>query len=92
MIVSYRRKGLDALYGTASTKGVQAAHGPKLLRILAALDTAARAHELNQPAFRLHPLKGELRGRWAIWVSGNWRVTFRFAGTNVELLDDEDYR
>lgn len=91
MIISYRHKGLDALYRTGTTKGVQAAHVPKLLRILAALDTAVGPNELDQPAFRLHPLKGELRGRWAIWVNGNWRVTFRFKGSHVELLDYEDY-
>jgi toxin HigB-1 len=62
-----------------------------LARILAALDAAAEPEELSLPAFRLPPLKGRLKGHWAIWVSGNWRVTFRFRGADVELVDYLDY-
>lgn len=47
--------------------------------------------ELNQPGYKLHPLNGELKGRWSVWVNGNWRVTFRFVGTDVELVDYQDY-
>lgn len=49
------------------------------------------ADDLDLPAFRLHPLKGRLLGYWSIWVNGNWRVTFRFAGADVELVDYLDY-
>jgi len=87
VITSFRHKGLEAFYLTGSTRGIQAAHAAKLARILAALDAAAEPGELNLPAFRLHPLKGRLKGHWAIWVSGNWRVTFRFRGADVELVD-----
>jgi proteic killer suppression protein len=91
MIVSFRHAGLETLYQTGSTKGVQAAHARKLTRILAALDAAAAPNDLNQPGYRLHPLKGDRRGFWSIWVNGNWRVTFRFVGMDVELVDYEDY-
>lgn len=91
MIVSFRHKGLETLYRTGSARGVQAAHASKLKRILAALDTAATATELNQPGYKLHPLKGSLKGHWSIWVSGNWRVTFRFVGADVELVDYQDF-
>jgi proteic killer suppression protein len=47
--------------------------------------------DLDIPGFRLHPLKGRLRGHWSIWVSGNWRVTFRFIETDIELVDYLDY-
>ncbi|MHB1618164.1 MAG: type II toxin-antitoxin system RelE/ParE family toxin [Metallibacterium sp.] len=70
---------------------MQAAHVAKLGRILAALDAATAPAELNQPGYKLHPLKGELKGRWSVWVNGNWRVTFRFVGTDVELVDYQDY-
>lgn len=43
------------------------------------------------PGWHLHPLKGDLRGCWAIAVNGNWRLTFRFVGADVELLDYQDY-
>lgn len=91
MIVSFRHKGLELLFRTGSTKGVQGAHGAKLLRILAALDVAAGPDDLTLPAFKLHPLKGKLKGHWSIWVNGDWRVTFRFVGTDVELVDYLDY-
>ncbi|MHB8311321.1 MAG: type II toxin-antitoxin system RelE/ParE family toxin [Metallibacterium sp.] len=70
---------------------MQAAHVAKLGRILAARDAATAPAELNQPGYKLHPLKGELKGRWSVWVNGNWRVTFRFVGTDVELVDYQDY-
>lgn len=91
MIVSFRHKGLETLYLTGSTRGVQAAHARKLNLILTALDGAAEPNDLAVPAFRLHSLKGELKGHWAIWVNGNWRVTFRFIGSDVELVDYQDY-
>ena len=91
MIVGFRHKGLEALYRTGSTRGVQAAHALKLMRILAAIDAAGAPTDLNLPGYKLHPLKGELRGHWSIWVNGNWRVTFRFVGADVEFVDYQDY-
>lgn len=91
MIIGFRHKGLKLLYQTGSTKGINAAHKPKLLSILAALDVATSPEELALPSYRLHPLKGEMKGHWSIWVNGNWRVTFRFEGADVELVDYQDY-
>ena len=91
MIISFRHKGLEAFYRTGSTKGIQAAHGAKLEMILVMLDAAAKPQELNLPALRLHPLKGDLKGHWSVSVSGNWRVTFRFVGADVELVNYQDY-
>jgi len=91
VIVSFRHKGMRLLYETGSAKGVQAAHKMKLLRILAAIDVAVAPAELTLPAYRLHPLKGDMAGHWSIWVNGNWRVTFRFVGADTELVDYQDY-
>jgi proteic killer suppression protein len=91
MMISFRHKGLEVLYRTGSARGIQAAHAPKVLRILAALDAASSPTELNQPSYKLHPLKGELKGYWSAWVNGNWRITFRFVGADVELVDYQDY-
>ena len=55
------------------------------------LDAAATPAELNQPGYKLHPLKGTLKGHWSVWVSGNWHVTFRFVGADVELVDYQDH-
>ncbi|GLS18293.1 protein killer protein [Labrys miyagiensis] len=91
MIVSFRHKGLEALYRTDSTRGVQAAHANKLRRILGSLDVAVEPADMDVPGFKLHSLKGDLRGHWSVWVNGNWRVTFRFVGADVELVDYQDY-
>jgi len=59
--------------------------------LLTALDTAQSIDDMNIPGFRLHPLKGPKRGRWAIWVNENWRLTFEFINGEVHILDYEDY-
>jgi proteic killer suppression protein len=92
MITGFRHKGLEAFYRAGTTRGIQAAHAAKLGRILAMLDVAAGTEDLNIPSFKLHQLKGELKGYWSIWVNGNWRVTFRFVGVDVELVNYVDYR
>jgi proteic killer suppression protein len=59
-------------------------------RILTVLDSAEGPQALNIPRYRLHPLKGELKGLWAVTVRANWRIIFRFEGNNafdVELID-----
>lgn len=91
MIIGFRHKGLEAFYKTGSTRGIRAAHKKKLGMILAMLDVAKSPQELNQPGLRLHPLKGDMKDYWSVWVNGNWRVTFRFAGIDVELVDYLDY-
>ena len=58
---------------------------------LAALDSALKIEDIDLPGYRLHSLKGDKDGRWAISVNGNWRLTFEFLGSNVNILDYEDY-
>lgn len=91
MIVSFRHKGLERLYYSGSPAGVQPAHVTKLVRILAALDAATSLGDLNLPGYKLHSLKGQLKGYHSLRVSGNWRVTFRFVGADVELVNYQDY-
>ena len=91
MIISFRHKGLRRLFETGSTSGVQVSHAKRLRMQLAALDTAQAIDDMNISGFRLHPLKGELQGRWSISVNGNWRVTFEFKDGNAYVLDYEDY-
>ncbi|WP_411733400.1 type II toxin-antitoxin system RelE/ParE family toxin [Paeniglutamicibacter sp.] len=87
MIVSFRHEGWEALYRDNSKKAVQPAHAAKLIRILGVLDIAQAPADLAIPSFRTHELKGDLAGHFSIWVNGNWRVTFRFVGQDVELVD-----
>ncbi len=91
MIKSFRHKGLRKFFETGSTVGVQASHAKRLRMQLAALDTAQAIEDMSIPSFALHPLKGEMRGRWSISVNGNWRLTFEFQDGNAYVLDYEDY-
>ena len=91
MIKSFRHKGLRKLFETGIASGVQASHAKRLRMQLAALDTATSIEDMDIPGFRLHALKGEMRGRWSISVNGNWRVTFEFQDGNTYVLDYEDY-
>jgi toxin HigB-1 len=91
MITSFRHKGLRKYFESGSLAGIQPAHANRLKMQLAALDTAQVIEDMDIPGFRLHPLKGSDRGRWSIWVNGNWRVTFEFKNGNAFVLDYEDY-
>lgn len=91
MIRSFRHKGLEAFFRTGSKAGIQPAHAEKLRRQLSALEFAKRAQDMNAPGWRLHALKGELRGLHSVTVSGNWRVIFRFQNADAELVDYLDY-
>ena len=91
MIKSFRHKGLRRLFETGDTVGVQVGHAKRLRLQLSALDTARTIDDMDISGFRLHPLKGDMKGRWSITVNGNWRVTFEFKDGNACVLDYEDY-
>lgn len=91
MILSIRHRGLRRLYEDDDPRGVLAEHAAKLRDILARLDAAGTVADLDLPGFRLHPLKGELKGYWAITVRANWRVIFRFDDGDALDVDYTDY-
>ena len=91
VIKSFRHKGLKRLYETGKASGVQTTHVSRLRMQLLALDTAQEIDDMDIPGFKLHSLKGKLKGRWSISVSGNWRITFEFREGNAFILDYEDY-
>jgi proteic killer suppression protein len=91
MISSIRHKGLRRLYEQDDPRGLNADHVEKLRDILARLEVARAIADLDVPGFRLHQLRGELRGFWAITVRANWRVIFRFAAGAASDLDYLDY-
>ena len=70
MIQGFRHKGLKRLFENVESKGVQQDHVEKLENILAVLNGARRPEDMDLPGFRLHPLKGDLKGFWAVTVSG----------------------
>jgi proteic killer suppression protein len=91
MIQSFRHKGLKLFYETGSKAGIVADHAKRLRVLLARLDAASKPEDMNLPGARLHPLGGEWRGYWAVNVSGNWRLIFRFEGAEAHDVDYRDY-
>jgi toxin HigB-1 len=85
VILSFRHKGLRLIFEKGDRRRVSPEHVDKIERILARLEEATEAANLDIPGFRLHPLKGDLAGYWAVSVSGNWRIVFRFR--DVDLID-----
>ena len=93
MIVGFRHKGLRRFFGRGDVRGIDPRHAQRLRRVLSLLQQAEALEDLRPFVFlRLHPLKGDRRGRWAVDVSGNWRITFSAnARGEFDHLDYEDY-
>ena len=85
------RPSLERFFATGSTRGIQAIHAARLRELLTALNVARDPQDLARPSWRLHGLSGDKAGFHAVTVQANWRLTFRFVGQNVELLDYLDY-
>ena len=92
MIGSFRHKGLRDLFLTGRSAGVRPDLRKRCLARLDALEAATELRQLDLPGFRLHPLKGDQAGRWAIDVSGPWRITFEWSVSgDVHRVDLEQY-
>lgn len=93
MITSFKHKSLESFFLTGSLKGIQSNHANKLSRILLVLNSLSGLNDLSSPAYKLHPLKGNLKGLWAVTVQANWRITFQYdeATSNVYIVDYQDY-
>ena len=91
MIRGFKHKGLARFFQTGSKSGIQPQHAERLRLILAQLNAAAAPGDMALPGLRLHPLKGDRKGTWSVWVSGNWRVTFKFVGKDADAVDYDDY-
>jgi proteic killer suppression protein len=90
-ILRFRHKVLERFFLRGITARIQAKHGSKLQLILGRLNVSGELRDMALPGLRLHSLTGDRMGTWAVSVSGNWRLTFRFSGPDVEDVDYEDY-
>ena len=91
MILGFRHRGLERLFEKGDRRRIPPGLIAKVERVLARLDVAAKPEDMNLPGFGLHPLKGGRAGYWAVKVSANWRVVFRFDGRDVRNVDLTDY-
>ena len=90
MIRSFKHRGLKHLYEHGDRSGIRPDLRETVERILTVLDSATTPQSLDLPRYRLHPLKGKLKGLWSVMVRANWRIVFRFEGEDafdVELID-----
>lgn len=90
MIVGFRHKGLKRLFERDDASGIRPDLLEKVRTILVQLDEARTIDDMRLTSFRLHPLKGDMKGLWAVTVRANWRIVFRFANgeaDDVELVD-----
>jgi proteic killer suppression protein len=91
VIVSFRHRGIERFYLSGSKSGIRLEHAERLRLVLGRLTAAPCPQDMGLPGLRLHPLKGRLKGRWSVTISGNWRLTFAFEGRDAVLVDYEDY-
>ena len=91
MIKSFAHKGLERFFTSGSMAGIQAMHARRLRQILMLLNDAMRIEDMDAPGLRLHPLKGDRKGFWAVTVQANWRVVFQFEDGDVYIVDYVDY-
>lgn len=91
MIRSFRHKGLKEFFQTGSKRGILPGLAARISRRLDVLEAAQDLADIDAHGFDLHPLKGDRQGEWAISVSGNWRITFRFVDGDAYDVNLEDY-
>ena len=91
MIRSFKHKGLRLLFEKGDRRRLPRADIERIENILFVLDRAAEPEDADLPGFRLHPLKGALRGTWSVTVRANWRIVFRMDDGDVHDVDFVDY-
>jgi proteic killer suppression protein len=91
VIRTFRHRGLERFFKTGSKIGIQPAHEARLRILLTTLNLASAPQDMNRPGWDWHPLKGVLKGHWAVTVNRNWRLTFTFDGEDAILVDYQDY-
>ena len=91
MIRTIKHRGLRELYESGNGQYVDPRHVRKLRNILAVLDESPSPRYVTLQGLRPHALSGPMRGHYSVWVSGNWRVTFRFEDGDVHDVDYIDY-
>jgi proteic killer suppression protein len=91
LIKTFRHRGLRCLFQDGDPSKVRADQARRIADVLAHLDQASRPSDLDLPGYRLHPLKGDLKGLWSVTISGNWRIVFRFEDGDAFDVDLTDY-
>lgn len=91
MIRSFRDKGLRRFAEKGDPSKLSVRNVARVERILVRLNEATRPQQMDVPGLGFHLLKGESKGRFSVWITGNWRITFGWDGEDAIEIDLEDY-
>jgi len=91
MIASFKHRGLRRFFEDDDRSKLPPEMVERIRSILSLIEAASRIEDMEQPSLRLHPLKGDLKGLWAVTVRANWRIVFRFADGEANDVDFVDY-
>lgn len=91
MIRNFKHRGLRRLFERGDRSGIRPDLVGKVERVLARLNASTTPEDMDVPGFGLHPLTGNYKGFWAVFVSRNWRVIFRFQNGDACDVDFTDY-
>lgn len=91
MIKSFKHKGLERFFLTGKKSGINPEHGNRIRLILARLHASTSPRDMSLPGLQLHPLQGKWNDFYAVSVSGNWRIVFRFQDHDVFDVNYVDY-
>lgn len=92
-IKSFKSKALERFFLTGNARGLPADQVKRIAARLVALDRAVTPDDMNLPGYKFHGLIGDMAGRYAVSVTGNWRITFGWEGESAAAIDvdHEDY-
>lgn len=91
MIHNFTHKGLERFFTKSDRRGIDPKAADRIRRLLDRLDAVAKAEDMNIPGYKFHALKGDRKGTYAVSVSGNWRITFKFGDSDATDVNLEDY-
>ena len=91
MIASFKSKALKRFWEKGDGRKLPSQSLPRITLLLDRLDAAENLQDMNLPGFKFHPLRGNKKGRYAVWVTGNWRITFVWDESDAVAVDYEDY-
>ena len=91
MIKGFRHKGLERFFTKSERKGIDAKYADRIRRMLDRLEASSKPEDMDLPGYKFHALKGDRKGTYSVWVSGNWRITFGMENGDAMDVNLEDY-
>ncbi len=91
MITRFRHKGLERFFTKSERRGIDTKYADRIRRMLDRLEASTKPEDMDLPSYKFHGLKGDRKGTYSVWVSGNWRITFGMEDGDATDVNLEDY-